>query len=93
MRFDVGTESAGMSRVIIATMYPRPMNMVPNLNLGQGLLPALRSIKENVRERWQTYANSPSNFNSSRRTFAANRKRILRWHASLQKWLTNVNYF
>ena len=51
---------------------------------GIGLLitAALRSIKENVRERSQTFANSPSNFDCSRRTFAINRKRILRWYAS-----------
>ena len=43
---------------------------------------ALRSIKENVRERSQTFANSPSNFDRSRRTFAISHKRILRWYAS-----------
>ena len=43
---------------------------------------ALRSIKANGRERLQTFANSPSNFDCWRRTFATNRKRILRWYAS-----------
>ena len=44
--------------------------------------PARRSIKANGRERLQTFANSPSNFDCWRRTFATSRKWILRWYAS-----------
>ena len=53
-----------------------------NIGVFANITSALRSIKENVRERSQTFANSPSNFDCSRRTFATNRKRILRWYAS-----------
>ena len=68
-------ECQGHGRHILVCFDPYFPSKTPSFS-------ALRSIKANGREHLQTFANSPSNFDCWRQTFATNCKRILRWYAS-----------